>query len=66
MLTGQLQPSQATCLFRGYDISNAHAHEIARMGIGIKTQVPNVFDGPERARKYLACGEPYPFQRARR
>jgi branched-chain amino acid transport system ATP-binding protein len=45
MLTGQLQPSQGHVLFRGYDISNAHAHEIARMGIGIKTQVPNVFDG---------------------
>jgi len=45
MLTGQLQPSQGRVLFRGYDISNAHAHQIARMGIGIKTQVPNVFDG---------------------
>jgi branched-chain amino acid transport system ATP-binding protein len=45
MLTGQLQPSQGQVLFRGYDISNAHAHQIARMGIGIKTQVPNVFDG---------------------
>jgi branched-chain amino acid transport system ATP-binding protein len=32
-------------LFRGRDISNAHAHQIARMGIGIKTQVPSVFDG---------------------
>jgi ABC-type uncharacterized transport system ATPase subunit len=40
-----LQPSQGQVLFRGYDISNAHAHQIARMGIGIKTQVPNVFDG---------------------
>jgi ABC-type uncharacterized transport system ATPase subunit len=45
MLTGQLQPSQGQVCFRGYDISNAHAHQIARMGIGIKTQVPNVFDG---------------------
>ncbi len=32
-------------LFRGRDISRAHAHEIARLGIGIKTQVPSVFDG---------------------
>ena len=32
-------------LFRSQDISNAHAHEIARLGIGIKTQVPSVFDG---------------------
>jgi branched-chain amino acid transport system ATP-binding protein len=45
MLTGQLQPSQGQVLFRGHDISNAHAHQIARLGIGIKTQVPNVFDG---------------------
>src|SRR3982074_1802043 len=45
MLTGQLQPSQGQVLFRGRDISNAHAHQIARMGIGIKTQVPSVFDG---------------------
>src|ERR1700736_71946 len=45
MLTGQLQPSQGQVLFRGRDISNAHAHQIARLGIGIKTQVPSVFDG---------------------
>src|SRR3979409_2555890 len=45
MLTGQLQPSQGQVLFRGRDISNAHAHQIARVGIGIKTQVPSVFDG---------------------
>ena len=45
MLTGQLQPSQGQVLFRGHDISNAHAHEIARFGMGIKTQVPSVFDG---------------------
>jgi branched-chain amino acid transport system ATP-binding protein len=45
MLTGQLEPSHGQVLFRGRDISSAHAHEIARLGIGIKTQVPNVFDG---------------------
>jgi branched-chain amino acid transport system ATP-binding protein len=45
MLTGQLQPTHGHVLFRGRDISFAHAHEIARLGIGIKTQVPNVFDG---------------------
>jgi ABC-type uncharacterized transport system ATPase subunit len=45
MLTGQLQPSLGQVLFRGHDISQAHAHEIARLGIGIKTQVPSVFDG---------------------
>jgi branched-chain amino acid transport system ATP-binding protein len=45
MLTGQLQPTHGHVRFRGRDISNAHAHEIARLGIGIKTQVPSVFDG---------------------
>src|ERR1700687_2875990 len=45
MLTGQLQPSQGQVLFRGPDISRAHAHQTARLGIGIKTQVPSVFDG---------------------
>src|ERR1700744_796307 len=45
MLNGRLQPSQGQVLFRGHDISNAHAHEIARLGMGIKTQVPSVFDG---------------------
>jgi ABC-type uncharacterized transport system ATPase subunit len=45
MLTGQLEPTHGQVLFRGKDISSAHAHEIARLGIGIKTQVPNVFDG---------------------
>ena len=45
LLTGQLEPSQGQVLFRGNDISHAHAHQIARLGIGIKTQVPSVFDG---------------------
>jgi branched-chain amino acid transport system ATP-binding protein len=45
MLTGQLQPSHGEVLFRGDDISRAEAHQIARLGIGIKTQVPSVFDG---------------------
>ena len=45
MLTGQLQPSRGVVLFRGQDISQAEAHEIARLGMGIKTQVPSVFDG---------------------
>jgi branched-chain amino acid transport system ATP-binding protein len=45
MITGQLAPSQGEVVFRGRDISRAEAHEIARLGIGIKTQVPSVFDG---------------------
>ena len=45
MLTGQLQPTEGVVLHRGDDISRTQAHEIARRGIGIKTQVPSVFDG---------------------
>lgn len=45
MLTGQLRPSAGTVEFRGHDITGARTHEIARRGVGIKTQVPNVFNG---------------------
>src|SRR5450432_1450730 len=45
MVTGQLVPSEGEVRFRGQDISHAQAHQIARLGIGIKTQVPSVFDG---------------------
>jgi branched-chain amino acid transport system ATP-binding protein len=45
MLTGQLKPTSGTIEFRGERINGALSHEIARRGIGIKTQVPNVFNG---------------------
>jgi branched-chain amino acid transport system ATP-binding protein len=45
LLTGQLQPSAGRIVFRGDDITGAESHEIARHGVGIKTQVPNLFDG---------------------
>ena len=45
MLTGQLKPSAGRVLLRGRDITGAEPHQIARLGVGIKTQVPNVFDG---------------------
>src|SRR6185369_7613811 len=32
-------------VFRGQDITGDHTHLIARRGIGIKTQVPSLFDG---------------------
>jgi ABC-type uncharacterized transport system ATPase subunit len=66
MLTGQLEPSHGHVLFRGTDISHAHAHEIARMGIGIKTQVPSVFDGlTVRDNIWLAASRLHSGQRAR-
>ncbi|UNK39942.1 ATP-binding cassette domain-containing protein (plasmid) [Shinella sp. H4-D48] len=44
-LTGQQTPTSGTIAFRGLPITGRLPHEIARMGIGIKTQVPNVFNG---------------------
>ncbi len=45
MLTGQHRPTSGRILFRGHNISRADAHQIGRLGIGIKNQVPDVFDG---------------------
>ena len=65
MLTGQLAPSHGRVLFRGQDISDAHAHEIARLGIGIKTQVPSVFDGLSvRENIWLAASRIHPRAKA--
>ena len=67
MLTGQLQPSLGQVLFRGHDISQAHAHEIARLGIGIKTQVPSVFDGLSvRENIWLAASRIHSSERVNR
>jgi branched-chain amino acid transport system ATP-binding protein len=65
MLTGQLQPTHGAVLFRGRDISRAQAHEIARLGIGIKTQVPSVFDGLSvRENIWLSASRIHPGGRA--
>ena len=45
ILTGQLRPTEGRILFRDADITGADPHRIARRGVGIKTQVPNVFNG---------------------
>ena len=45
MLCGQLKPSGGQVLFRGNDVTGAEPHGIARAGMGIKTQVPSVYDG---------------------
>ncbi|GEP62038.1 ABC transporter ATP-binding protein [Reyranella soli] len=44
-LTGQYRPSSGDVLFRGESVAGIPTHAIARRGVGIKTQVPNVFDG---------------------
>ncbi len=45
MLTGQIAPTSGQVVFDGVDITRREAHEIGRLGIGIKNQVPDVFDG---------------------
>ena len=45
MVTGQIPPTSGRIVFAGADITHAPAHEIGRLGIGIKNQVPDVFDG---------------------
>jgi urea transport system ATP-binding protein len=44
-LTGQLRPSAGRIFWRGRDITGADGFAIARLGVGIKTQVPSLFDG---------------------
>jgi branched-chain amino acid transport system ATP-binding protein len=66
MLTGQLAPSRGEVLFRGHDISRSQAHQIARLGIGIKTQVPSVFDGLSvRDNIHLSASRLYSGERVR-
>jgi len=56
MVTGQIPPTAGRIVFAGTDITRAPAHEIGRLGIGIKNQVPDVFDGlPVRENLWLAA-----------
>ncbi len=67
MLTGQLTPTSGRILFRGEDITGEHPHAIARRGIGIKTQVPNVFNGlPVRENIFVAASRRKSLAHARR
>jgi len=45
LLTGQTRPSSGQILFRGQDISRMRPHDPGRLGIGIKTQMPSLFNG---------------------
>ena len=44
-LTGQLEPTDGDIVIRDFHAGGRQPHEVARLGVGIKTQVPNVFDG---------------------
>lgn len=43
-LTGLLTPTEGQVFMRGEETTGWHPHEIASLGVGIKTQVPNVMD----------------------
>ena len=45
LITGQLPSTSGRITFEGRDITNDPAHIIGRLGIGIKNQVPSVFEG---------------------
>lgn len=66
LLTGQLRPSAGAILLRGHDITGHHSHAIARRGVGIKTQVPSLFDGlTVREHLWLSARRTNPAPRAR-
>ena len=44
-VAGLLTPSEGQVFMRGQETTGWHPHEIASLGVGIKTQVPNVMDG---------------------
>ena len=44
-LTGTQKPTLGSITFDGVDIAGRERHEIAASGIGIKTQIPSLFDG---------------------
>lgn len=65
MLSGQLKPTSGDVLIRGSSIVGLPAARIARLGVGIKTQVPSVFDGMTvRQSVFLAAGRALPPQLA--
>jgi branched-chain amino acid transport system ATP-binding protein len=50
MLSGQLKPTSGDVLLKGDSIVGLPTARIASLGIGVKTQVPSVFDLPQAAR----------------
>ena len=67
ILTGQLRPTEGTVRLRGQDVTGANPHVIARMGVGIKTQVPNVFNGlTVRENVFIGAARLHPARAARR
>jgi branched-chain amino acid transport system ATP-binding protein len=67
LLSGQLRPSAGTIRFEGVEIGGIAMHRIARLGIGIKNQVPSVFEGlAVRENLWLAARSRHPARGAGR
>ena len=62
-LTHQYKPTSGHVVYRGDDITGSHTHQIARRGIGIKTQVPSVFDGLDVRENIWLSARRYPTNR---
>ncbi len=45
LLCGQYKPTRGSVKIKGQSIEGMQSYQIARLGLGIKTQVPSVFDG---------------------
>ncbi len=65
-LTAQLSPTAGDVLIRNFNVTGSEPHQVARMGVGIKTQVPNVFDGLDVEENiWLSASQSASIKRAR-
>ncbi|TNE38256.1 MAG: ATP-binding cassette domain-containing protein [Alphaproteobacteria bacterium] len=64
-LTGLLRPTSGHVLMQGEETTDWQTHEIASLGVGIKTQVPSVLDGVSvRENIWLAARRFFPTKEA--
>ena len=45
LLSGQHTPTRGEIIYKGKPLGNLQPYQIARLGIGVKTQVPSLFEG---------------------
>ena len=65
-LTAQLRPTAGDVVIRDFNITGSESHQVARMGVGIKTQVPNLFDGLDVEENiWLSASQSASLKRAR-
>jgi branched-chain amino acid transport system ATP-binding protein/urea transport system ATP-binding protein len=65
-LSAQLRPTAGDVVIRDFNVTESETHQVARMGVGIKTQVPNVFDGLDVEENiWLSASQSTSIKRAR-